>query len=70
MYVCICNPVSDTEVRRCVRSGACTLSDLKMQLGIASQCGMCASAAVSIIAEETGQAASPAQCPSGFPAAA
>jgi bacterioferritin-associated ferredoxin len=70
MYVCICNPVSDTEVRRCVRTGACTLSDLKMQLGIASQCGMCASAAVSIIAEETGNAASAEQCPGGFPAAA
>jgi bacterioferritin-associated ferredoxin len=70
MYVCICNPVSDTEVRRCVRSGACTLSDLKMQLGIASQCGMCASAAASIIAEETGTAAPAAQYPGGLPAAA
>ena len=70
MYVCICNPVSDTEVRRCVRSGACTLSDLKMELGIASQCGMCASAAVAIIAEETGSAAPGAQCPGGLPAAA
>jgi bacterioferritin-associated ferredoxin len=70
MYVCICNPVSDTEVRRCVRSGACTLSDLKMQLGIASQCGMCASAAVAIIAEETRNAAPTPQCSGGFPAAA
>jgi bacterioferritin-associated ferredoxin len=70
MYVCICNPVSDVEVRRCVRTGACTLSDLKMELGIASQCGMCASAALSIIAEETGNAAPAAQCSGAMPARA
>ena len=70
MYVCICNPVSDTEVRRCLRSGASTLSDLKMQLGIASQCGMCASAAQAIIAEETGTATPVGCCPGALPAAA
>jgi bacterioferritin-associated ferredoxin len=70
MYVCICNPVSDTEVRRCVRSGASTLSDLKMQLGIASQCGMCASAAQAIIGEETGSAVSSGHCPGAMPAPA
>ena len=69
MYVCICNPVSDTEVRRCCRSGATTLSDLKMQLGIASQCGMCASAAQAIIAEEIGSAAPAGLCPGALSAA-
>jgi len=54
MYVCICNPVTDSEVRVCVRRGACTLSDLQMQLGVAAQCGMCAPAAVAIIEEVTG----------------
>jgi len=53
MYVCICNPVTDSEVRVCVRRGACTLSDLQMQLGVAAQCGMCAPAAVAIIEEVT-----------------
>ena len=53
MYVCICNPVTDSEVRICVRRGACTLSDLQMQLGVAAQCGMCAPAAVAIIEEVT-----------------
>jgi bacterioferritin-associated ferredoxin len=53
MYVCICNPVTDSEVRVCVRRGACTLSDLQMQLGVAAQCGMCAPTAVAIIEEVT-----------------
>jgi bacterioferritin-associated ferredoxin len=52
MYICICNPVTDRQVRKCVRQGACTLSDLQMELGVAAQCGMCAEAALSIIDEE------------------
>ena len=70
MYVCICNPVSDVEVRRCIRNGATTLSDLKMELGIASQCGMCASAAQAIIAEETGTSAPAILFPGAAPTAA
>jgi bacterioferritin-associated ferredoxin len=58
MYVCICNPVTDSEVRGCVQRGACTLSDLQMQLGVAVQCGTCASAAVAIIEEVTTGASS------------
>jgi bacterioferritin-associated ferredoxin len=69
MYVCICNPVSDVEIRRCIRAGATTLSDLKMELGIASQCGMCASAAQAIITE-TATAAPPALFPGAVPATA
>jgi bacterioferritin-associated ferredoxin len=70
MYVCICNPVSDVEVRRCIRNGATTLSDLKMQLGVASQCGMCASAAQAIISEEIGTPASASLFPGSAPAPA
>ena len=51
MFICICNPVTDSEVRRCVRDGACSLSDLQMKLGIAAQCGTCASAAIALIEE-------------------
>jgi bacterioferritin-associated ferredoxin len=58
MYVCVCNPVTDTEVRNCVRRGACTLSDLQMQLGVAIQCGTCASTALAIVEEVTGGTAS------------
>ncbi|HYC44412.1 MAG TPA: (2Fe-2S)-binding protein [Burkholderiales bacterium] len=62
MYVCICNPVTDSEVRNCVRAGACSLSDLQMQLGVASQCGMCASAVTAILHEGDSRPASSAGC--------
>ncbi|MCC7080874.1 MAG: (2Fe-2S)-binding protein [Burkholderiales bacterium] len=52
MYVCLCNPVTDREIRGCVRQGARTLSDLQMQLGVAAQCGMCAASALAIVREE------------------
>ena len=52
MYICICNGVTDSQVRQCVRRGAGTLSELQMELGIACQCGTCASAAINILREE------------------
>jgi bacterioferritin-associated ferredoxin len=64
MYICICNAVSDAAVRQCVRDGAATLSDLKMQLGIASQCGKCAPAAQAIIDEEAANAGADLSFPS------
>jgi bacterioferritin-associated ferredoxin len=70
MYVCICNPVTDSEVRRCVQRGACTLSDLQMQLGVAVQCGTCASAAVAIIEEVTAGAFQPPHASTALSAAA
>lgn len=53
MYVCICNPVTDRDVRVCVSRGACTLSELQAQIGVALQCGQCAPAALAIVAEMT-----------------
>jgi bacterioferritin-associated ferredoxin len=54
MYVCICNPVTESDVRGCVSRGACTLPELQAQLGVALQCGMCASAVLAIVEEMTG----------------
>jgi bacterioferritin-associated ferredoxin len=61
MYVCICNPVTDTQVRNCARRGMCTLSDLQMQLGVALQCGTCASTALAIVEEVTRTATTSAE---------
>ena len=57
MYVCICNAVTDSQIRRCARSGACTLSDLQMRLGVACQCGVCAEIAATILHEELTESA-------------
>ena len=53
MYVCICNPVTENQIRACASRGACTLPDLQAQLGVALQCGQCASAALAIVEEMT-----------------
>lgn len=41
MYVCICNAVSDRQIRAAVAGGARTLDDLSMTLGVGAGCGCC-----------------------------
>lgn len=52
MYVCLCNAVTEREVRQAVAMGADSLSDLREGLGVASCCGKCAGCARKIIHEE------------------
>ena len=42
MYVCICNAVTDGEIRAAVADGARSLADIKATLGAATCCGRCA----------------------------
>ncbi|MBU1689511.1 MAG: (2Fe-2S)-binding protein [Gammaproteobacteria bacterium] len=42
MYVCICKSVTDTQIRRAVNEGACSMRTLCKTLGACSQCGRCA----------------------------
>ena len=51
MYVCICNGVTDREIREAVSRGARTLKDLRRELGVASDCGKCASCANEVLCE-------------------
>ena len=41
MYVCICNAVTESEIRRAVREGANCLNQLQRELGVAGCCGSC-----------------------------
>ncbi|HWI14639.1 MAG TPA: bacterioferritin-associated ferredoxin [Burkholderiales bacterium] len=52
MYVCICKAVTDRQIRQAVELGACSLSDLKESLGVATGCGKCAPCAREILREE------------------
>lgn len=45
MYICVCNAVTERQVRASVDAGATTLSDLQFQLGVATCCGCCAATA-------------------------
>ena len=51
MIVCICNAISDREIRGCVDLGAETLDELRCALGVATCCGRCAASAQHIVAE-------------------
>jgi len=46
MYICVCNAVTERQVRAAVAAGAATLSDLQFELGVASCCGCCAETAM------------------------
>lgn len=50
MYVCICAAVSDRQIDDAVRSGARSLDQLCMQLGVGAGCGCCREMAAEIIA--------------------
>ncbi|MNR71529.1 Bacterioferritin-associated ferredoxin [compost metagenome] len=52
MVVCICNAVSDREIRQAAALGAQTLQDLKDGLGVATCCGRCASCACQVLEQE------------------
>ena len=43
MYVCICNGVTDRQIGQAIDNGACSLACLSAELGLATQCGKCAS---------------------------
>jgi len=45
MYVCVCNAVTESEIRQAVELGARSLQDLQHGLGVAANCGKCASSA-------------------------
>lgn len=42
MYVCLCNGVTDRQIRQSIHEGASSLNDLQDTLGVATQCGQCA----------------------------
>ena len=45
MYVCICNGVTDRDIRRAAENGANSLEALSKQLQVATCCGRCADCA-------------------------
>ena len=51
MYVCICNAVTDKQIRRAAANGVDNLYELREHLGVASTCGSCVDQAQSILSE-------------------
>jgi bacterioferritin-associated ferredoxin len=53
MYVCICNAITDKQIRQAAESGVTSLWELQKQLGVASNCGKCGETAVDILREHS-----------------
>lgn len=51
MYVCVCRPITENQIRLEVKNGACSMRELKQRLGVAACCGKCARYAYQIMNE-------------------
>jgi len=51
MYVCICQAVTERQVREAVKQGVQSMRALRDHLGVASECGKCARCAQGILKE-------------------
>jgi bacterioferritin-associated ferredoxin len=51
MIVCVCRRVSDHDIRQAAREGAVSLECLRLELGVATQCGRCADCATRVLCD-------------------
>ena len=51
MYVCICNAITDKQIRKAAESGIEDLWTLQRELGVAAGCGSCIEVASEILNE-------------------
>ena len=49
MYICLCNAITEREIRCCVEEGASTMRELESCLGVGAGCGKCKPAAREIL---------------------
>lgn len=54
MYVCICNGVTDHDIRQAVAAGCASLAELTMRTGCGASCGSCVGMAASLLDSEAG----------------
>lgn len=51
MYICVCKAVTEKQIFKAAQAGAKHVKDLKKSLGVASECGRCASCAKSCLSD-------------------
>ena len=56
MYVCICNSVTDGQIKQAVEEGASSMRDLRKSLKVATCCGRCATCARQVLNEARAEA--------------
>lgn len=55
MYVCVCNQVTDSQIREAREEGAYSLACLKDKLNVAACCGRCEDSALEVLHEGASQ---------------
>ena len=51
VYLCICNAITERQVRECARQGACSVQELESSLGVGAGCGRCRECAAELLKE-------------------
>ena len=51
MYVCICNAVTESDIREAVADGARSLAELSARTGCSNTCGTCAEVAEEVLSQ-------------------
>lgn len=51
MYVCICNGVTDRQIREAAEAGCATVAEMTMRTGAGSSCGSCLGLVAELIDE-------------------
>lgn len=51
MYVCLCNGITDRQIRQAVEDGASSMRELRQQLGVCGNCGRCGPEARDILCQ-------------------
>jgi len=67
MYVCVCNAVTERHIHDAVEHGVRRMRELRDHLGVAADCGRCASCAHACLKSALGSQV--ASVPQTFPAA-
>lgn len=53
MYVCLCNGVTERDIRQVVEAGCRSVSELTMRTGCGANCGCCLEMAAQLLEERT-----------------
>jgi bacterioferritin-associated ferredoxin len=49
MYICVCNAVTDSDIRKAVDNGVCSLGQLKQATGCGTTCGCCKELTIDVL---------------------
>ena len=52
MYICVCNAITDKQIRRAAKAGVSSIQQLQAELGVATNCGSCSETAAEILREQ------------------